>query len=42
MNTDELDAALFRAERTVLSIQAKLHGWARDDPHSRFDDRNQR
>ena len=38
MNTDELDAALFGAERKVLSIQAKLHCWARDDPHRRFDD----
>ena len=38
MNTDELAAALFTAERRVLSIQAKLHCWARDDPHRRFDD----
>jgi RNA-directed DNA polymerase len=38
VNTDELDAALFRAERRVLSIQARLHCWARDDPHRRFDD----
>ena len=38
MNTDELAAALFGAERRVLSIQAKLHCWARDDPHRRFDD----
>jgi RNA-directed DNA polymerase len=38
VNTDELDAALSRAERRVLSIQAKLHCWARDDPHRRFDD----
>ncbi len=38
MNTDELDAALFWAERRVLSIQAKLHCWACDDPHRRFDD----
>ena len=38
MNTDELDAALFEAERRVLSIQAKLHCRARDDPHRRFDD----
>jgi RNA-directed DNA polymerase len=37
VNTDEL-AALFGAERRVLSIQAKLHCWARDDPHRRFDD----
>ena len=38
MNTDELGAALVGAERRVLSIQAKLHCWARDDPHRRFDD----
>lgn len=38
MNTDELEAALFRAERRVLEIQTKLHQWARDDPHRRFDD----
>jgi len=38
VNTDELDAALSEAERRVLSIQAKLYCWARDDPHRRFDD----
>ena len=38
MNTDELDYALIRAERRVLSIQARLHCWARDDPHRRFGD----
>jgi len=38
VNTDELDDALFWAERRVLSIQTKLHCWARDDPHRRFDD----
>ncbi len=38
MNTDELDAALWRAEVRVLEIQTKLHRWARDDPHRRFDD----
>jgi RNA-directed DNA polymerase len=38
VNTDELDAALPGAEHRVLSIQAKLHCWARDDPHRRFDD----
>ncbi len=38
MNTDELEAALFRAERRVLEIQTKLHRWARDDPHRRFCD----
>ena len=38
MNTDELDSALFWAERRVLEIQAKLHRWAVDDPHRRFGD----
>ena len=38
MNTDELEWALIKAERRVLEIQAKLHRWARDDPHRRFDD----
>ena len=38
MNTDELESALFRAERRVLEIQTKLHRWARDEPHRRFDD----
>ena len=38
MNTDELALALFRAEHRVLEIQTKLHRWARDDPHRRFDD----
>ncbi|WP_223838835.1 reverse transcriptase domain-containing protein [Saccharopolyspora pogona] len=38
MNTDELEAALFRAERRVLEIQSKLHRWAMDDSHRRFDD----
>ena len=38
MNTDELDAALDGAERRVLKIQAKLHRWAREDPHRRFED----
>ncbi|MER6721427.1 reverse transcriptase domain-containing protein [Streptomyces halstedii] len=38
MNTDELDSALFGAERRVLKIQTKLHCWARGDPHRRFDD----
>jgi hypothetical protein len=30
VNTDELDSALFGAERRVLKIQAKLHCWACD------------
>ncbi|MDF3053600.1 MAG: group intron reverse transcriptase/maturase [Geminicoccaceae bacterium] len=38
MNTDELEHALFWAERRVLKIQTKLHRWARDDAHRRFDD----
>jgi hypothetical protein len=38
VNTDELEYALLEAERRVLEIQAKLHRWAGDDPHRRFDD----
>jgi hypothetical protein len=38
VNTDELEFALAKAERRVLGIQAKLHQWASDDPHRRFDD----
>lgn len=38
MNTDELEWAVFKAERRVLEIQTKLHRWATDDPHRRFDD----
>src|SRR4051794_41871037 len=38
VNTDELESALFRAELRVLKIQGKLHRWASDDPHRRFDD----
>ncbi|CAM3924638.1 group II intron reverse transcriptase/maturase [Nocardiopsis rhodophaea] len=38
MNTDELEYALLKAERRVLEIQTKLHRWASDDPHRRFDD----
>ena len=38
MNTGELEHALLVAERRVLEIQAKLHRWASDDPHRRFDD----
>lgn len=34
----ELEHALFLAERRVLNIQTKLHRWARDDSHRRFDD----
>jgi RNA-directed DNA polymerase len=38
VNTDELELVLLRAERRVLEIQTKLHRWAGDDPHRRFDD----
>ena len=38
MNTGELEAATYAASQRVLGIQAKLHRWARDDPHRRFDD----
>jgi RNA-directed DNA polymerase len=34
----ELEYAFYRAGRRVLEIQAKLHRWARDEPHRRFDD----
>jgi RNA-directed DNA polymerase len=34
----ELEYAFYQAERRVLEIQAKLHRWARDDAHRRFDD----
>jgi RNA-directed DNA polymerase len=37
-NADELEHAWYGAERRVLEIQAKLHRWAGDDPHRRFDD----
>jgi RNA-directed DNA polymerase len=38
VNTDEPDDALLEAEGRVLEIQTKLHRWASDDPHRRFDD----
>ncbi|MEU1629612.1 hypothetical protein ABZ746_30780 [Streptomyces sp. NPDC020096] len=38
MNTDELEHGLYQAERRVQEIQTKLHRWAREDPHRRFDD----
>src|SRR5262249_16498912 len=38
VNPDELEWALMKAERRVLEIQTKLHRWARDDSHRRFDD----
>jgi RNA-directed DNA polymerase len=38
VNTDEPEQAIYMAERRVLEIQTKLHRWASDDPHRRFDD----
>jgi RNA-directed DNA polymerase len=38
VNTDELEHLLYQAERRVQGIQTKLHRWAREDPHRRFDD----
>ena len=38
MNTDELMHAMHVAGQRVPGIQAKLHRWARDDPHRRFGD----
>jgi RNA-directed DNA polymerase len=38
VNIDDLEAATYAAERRVREIQTKLHRWARDDPHRRFDD----
>jgi RNA-directed DNA polymerase len=38
VNTDELEYALFKAERRVLEIQTKLHRWAGEDAARRFDD----
>ena len=38
MNTDELEQAYYDGLRRVLEIQTKLHRWAREDPHRRFDD----
>jgi RNA-directed DNA polymerase len=38
VNTRDPESALYRAERRVLEIQTKLHRWANDDPHRRFDD----
>jgi hypothetical protein len=38
VNTDDPDHVLRQAERRVLEIQTKLHRWASDDPHRRFDD----
>jgi RNA-directed DNA polymerase len=33
-----LEYAFYEAERRVLGIQAKLHRWALEEPHRRFDD----
>jgi len=38
VNIDDLEDATWVAERRVLEIQTKLHRWASDDPHRRFDD----
>ncbi len=38
VKTEELESALLGAELRVLKIQTKLHRWARDEPHRRFDD----
>jgi RNA-directed DNA polymerase len=38
VNTDEPEHAWYQAKRRVLKIQTKLHRWASDDPHRRFDD----
>ena len=38
MNTDVSEYTLLLAERRVLEIQTKLHRWATDDAHRRFDD----
>ncbi len=38
MNTDEPEQVLYEAQARVLKIQTKLHRWASDDPHRRFDD----
>jgi RNA-directed DNA polymerase len=38
VNTRDPESTLYWAERRVLEIQTKLHRWATDDPHRRFDD----
>ncbi len=38
MNTDASEQALSEAEQRVREIQTKLHQWAGDAPHRRFDD----
>jgi transposase len=38
VNTSEPLLGSLRARQRVLEIQTKLHRWANDDPHRRFDD----
>ena len=38
VNTDDLEAATYAAERRVREIQTKLHHWAVSDADRRFDD----
>jgi RNA-directed DNA polymerase len=38
VNTDDPKFRLVWAQRRVLGIQSKLHRWARQEPHRRFDD----
>ena len=38
VNTSEPLLACLQAKQRVLEIQTKLHRWANDDPHRRFDD----
>jgi RNA-directed DNA polymerase len=38
VKTDDPQLMLLRAEDRVLKIQTKLHRWARQEPHRRFDD----
>jgi RNA-directed DNA polymerase len=38
VSTDDLEPVWSEAERRVQKIQSKLHRWAKDDPHRRFDD----
>jgi hypothetical protein len=38
VNAGDPVPGLFSAECRVREIQAKLHRWASDDPHRRFDD----
>ena len=38
VNTGDRALGLFSAEKRVREIQAKLHRWAMEDSHRRFDD----